>query len=184
MNLREDRLLLTLPLTNNRAFDLFRTEDLQHWSRERLPIVEYNRPMDLTSELTEVSQRFYRIARVDYPEAVLTSPTLAEQTLVLDITSHGWMFVLRINENNQGDFDFDVVEAAPSTGAIAKVDWVQEAYRGVVTVQFAPETSIVPLRCSLVFDSPNHGTFKGSALHSVQPFEISGNFTVEPAASP
>ena len=104
--------------------------------------------------------------------------------MILNITSHNWKFVLRIDDQLKGDFDFQTGNGEPSKGDIAQVDWVQEAYRGVITVQFAPETTIVPLRCSFVFESADRGSFRGTALHSVQPFEISGTFTVEPSASP
>ena len=69
---REERLMLDLKRTDQQSVDLFRTDNLLAWQRERLPIESERQDLDLTSELAAVNQRFYRVAQVDYPESILT----------------------------------------------------------------------------------------------------------------
>ena len=63
---------------------------------------------------------------------------------------------------------------------IASIDWHQEAYRGVLTLQF-PVGTVVPIRAEMVFDTETSGSFKGRVLQSI-PFEIRGDFTAVPIA--
>lgn len=170
-------LILTFSNSLNRDNRLYSSTNLTAWVGSKLGIETAQPILGGLILNTLAPQRFYRMARVSYPDTLYVPKNVVNRAISLSFSAvFGNIAIL---PDNPGGGLYS--QNGGPVGSIAYT-WVQDAYRGRLSpILF---TGVVPpMRLHLDFDSATNGTFNGTALTnypSAVGLGVSGTFTASP----
>lgn len=121
----------------NAEFFVFQSDALATWSRlagkELEGVAPVVAPRDVSSVTAGKAMQFFNVARVQYPDAIFTPPTVAGKKLSLANVSDAGTFALDFSLTNAaaGTYVLTPSGSAPlGPHPVLSYTWTQEAYRG------------------------------------------------------
>jgi hypothetical protein len=150
--------------------------DLEAWTSHGMGIeLDSSEDQEVERGLTG-DARFFALTRVQYPSSTLAPRKLANRAVRVTFTGDSSVLVMELGEENGGIYTF----GAEHSGTITSWTWVQEVYRGRLSVT---TTGLVPMTLRLDFTSELGGKLVGT-LYANPPFTVSGTFTLSPTEAP
>lgn len=176
----------------NAEFFVFHSDALATWSRltgkELEGVTPAVAPRDVSAVTAGKVMKFFNVARVQYPDAVFTPPSVVGKKLSLANVSSAGPFALDFSLTNTiaGTYVLTVTGSAPlGPHPVSSYTWEQEAYRGRLGASISGMTisngtdPITRANISYVFTSSAGGTAAGSfTTQSGQTLPLNGTFTL------
>jgi peptidyl-prolyl cis-trans isomerase A (cyclophilin A) len=120
--------------------------------------------------------RFFALTRVQYPSSTLAPRKLADRAVRVTFTGDPSVLVLELDGDKSGVYTF----GTEHSGTITSWTWVQEVYRGRLTVT---TSGLVPMMLRMDFTGELGGNLVGT-FYANAPFTLSGTFTLSPTQDP
>ncbi len=173
----------------NAEFFVFHSDALATWSRLAAKELEGVNPVVASRDVSAVTagkaMKFFNVARVQYPDAIFTPPSVVGRRLSLaNVSSAGtYALVFSLAGATTGTYSLTPTGQAAVNGPVTSYTWDQEAYRGRLLASFsglaAGNDPITRANISYVFTSPAGGTAAGSfTTQRDQTLPLKGTFTV------
>ncbi len=173
----------------NAEFFVFHSDALTTWSRlpgkELEGVVPVIAPRDVSAVTAGKAMKFFNVARVQYPDAVFTPPSVVGKKLSLANTPGGLVstLVFSLPTASTGTFVLTPNGGSPINGQVTSYLWDQEAYRSRFTAGISGLTyagsPVTSANISIVFSSATSGTYGGSlSTLSDQAIPLAGTFSL------
>ena len=173
----------------NAEFYGFHSDALATWSRltgkELEGVAPVVAPRDVSAVTAGKVMKFFNVARVQYPDAIFTPPSVVGKQLSLaNVSSAGtFALVFALAGATSGSFSLTPTGQAAVNGQVTSYIWDQEAYRGRLSATIsglsAGNDPITRANISYVFTSSAGGTAAGSfTTQFSQTLPLNGTFTL------
>lgn len=154
------------------TYHLFGSHTLATWVREDLGMTLDTVEARLVQSVdTAARATFFAMARVDYPAPLFTPPSVDGTTYLFDMPAYGDQLELHFAGGGVGTYRF-INELYPP-GTITGYTWIQEPYRGRLSVSFS---ELLPMTFDLDFQTAHSGRYT-CRVYATTPFDIVGTFT-------
>jgi len=169
----------------NSEFFVFHSGELTNWLQ--LPGKEMHgpsatiTPRDVTAATVGNDAQYFTVARVRYPDPVLTTANVASKALSL-IDVGGLTLNFQLTAQANGTFVLTPNGQPPINGTVNSYSWTQDAYRGRLAGSISGLSDgggnpITQMNISFSFSALTAGTYRGSLINILgQPINIAGSF--------
>ena len=170
----------------NTEFFVFHSDDLGSWRQlpglEMYGLTPASTTRDVSSVTTNRARKFFNVAKVQYPDAIYTPPSVTGKKLTLN-DAGGIVLAFSFSSGTNGTYNFTQGTTALGPFPVKDYGWNQEAYRGQFLADISGLTfrgwPVTEANVTFVFTAANAGTFAGSLINLIGDHgTVSGTFSV------
>jgi hypothetical protein len=155
--------------TDNRWYS---STNLRSWTAHNLGIEGATPASNSVHAATDSPQKFFRMARIQYPSSTAAPKDVLGRTLRMVFASPAGTNTIIFNSSGGGTYNFPGV--GTGSGTVKSYTWSQQPYNHgrLFPINFS---ALSQQTLILTFASPTNGTFTGT-VYSFPSFSVSGTF--------